>query len=130
VAQHVEVTLVDDIDGSVAAETVSFGLDGRQFDIDLSADHAAQLRDVLAEFVAAARRGEGRSRRRAAPAPSRPAIDRDRTTAVREWAKANGHAVSDRGRIAKSVLDAYENRDSAAPEVAEEKKPKKSSRKG
>jgi hypothetical protein len=129
VAQHVEVTLVDDIDGSVAAETVSFGLDGRQFDIDLSAEHAAQLREALAEFVAVARRGDSRSRRRA-PAPGRPAIDRDRTTAVREWAKANGHVVSDRGRIAKSVLDAYENRDSAAADGAGEKKPRKSSRKG
>jgi hypothetical protein len=51
VAQHINVMIVDDIDGSEASETVSFGLDGRRYDIDLSKDHAAQLRDTLASFI-------------------------------------------------------------------------------
>ena len=53
-AQQVSVTLVDDLDGSEAAETVSFGLDGRAYEIDLSVDNAARLRDAIAPFVAAA----------------------------------------------------------------------------
>jgi hypothetical protein len=129
VAQQVNVVFVDDLDGSEAAETVSFGLDGRQFSIDLSAGNAAQLRDALASFVAAARRGDSRSRGRAPiGAGPRRASSGKEIAAVREWAKANGHEVSDRGRISKTVLEAYGNRDVAA---AVEKSPaKKSSRKG
>lgn len=127
-AQRVNVMLVDDLDGSAAAETVSFGLDGRQYDVDLSTENAAQLRDGLAAFVAVARRGNGRARRRPAGANGvRPGVDRERTAAVREWARANGHAVSDRGRISKTVMEAYDNREAlaAAAEAAPAKKKRK-----
>lgn len=111
--QKVETRLVDDLDGSEAAETVSFAFDGRQYEIDLSADNAARLRDGLAEFVGAARRAGTASARRSgqpAAAPRRGAADREHSVAVREWAKANGFEVSDRGRIPSVVLTAYEQR--------------------
>jgi len=128
VAQQVNVTLVDDIDGSEASETVSFALDGRQYTIDLSVDHAAQLRDAVASFVAAARRGSGGGRRSPAARAAQPGNDREQTAAIREWARANGQTVSDRGRISKAVLTAYANRGSvAAP--AQDDAPAKKSRK-
>lgn len=129
VAQHVNVIMVDDIDGSEAAETVSFGLDGRRYDIDLSANHAAQLRDALASFVAAARRGAGGSGRRASvPPATQRSSNRERISAIREWAKANGQTVADRGRISKAVMEAYENRNSMAPPEAPEPAKKSSKR--
>ena len=116
-AQKVEVRFVDDLDGSEAAGTVSFGLDGRSYEIDLSDDNAARLRDALASFVAAARRSGGPRRGRTAPrdagegadAPARPARpSRQATAAIRTWARENGHEVSERGRIPNSVVQAYE----------------------
>jgi Lsr2 len=113
-AQQVDVRYVDDLDGSTASGTVSFGLDGRSYEIDLSDENAAKLRDSLASFVAAARRSGGRSsarrgRRSAeeteAPAPTR--TNREETAAIRSWARENGHEVSERGRIPKAVLEAY-----------------------
>jgi Lsr2 len=128
VARQVKLTLIDDIDGSQATETVSFGLDGRRYIVDLSAAHAMQLRDALASYVAAARRGSGSTRRRPSAAPARPVSNREQTAAIRQWARANGQAVSDRGRISKVVMEAYENRDSvSAP--AEAAAPAKRSRK-
>jgi hypothetical protein len=120
VAQKVETRLVDDLDGSEAVETVSFMADGREYEIDLSAENAAKLRDGLAEFVAAGRRlGGGRGRAAAAAsAPTagsgakRATMDREQAAAVREWARANGFEVSDRGRISSTVLAAYEKRGS------------------
>jgi hypothetical protein len=127
VAQQVNVMLVDDLDGSEAAETVSFGLDGRQFCIDLSKDHAAALREALAIYVAAARRDDGRTGRRPSANGSRATGERDRIAAVREWAKAHGHAVSDRGRISKAVMEAYSSRDAAG--AGDQPSAKKASRK-
>ena len=126
-AQHINVKMVDDIDGSEASETVSFGLDGRRYDIDLSKDHAAQLRDTLASFIAAARRATGGTGRRpSTPAPQR-ANNRDQIAAIRAWAKSNGHTVSDRGRISKLVLESYENRaNTASPEPTDAPAKKKS----
>jgi Lsr2 len=127
VAQHVETRLVDDLDGSEADETVTFALAGRQYEIDLSGENAAKLRDSLASFVAAARRSGGRQRpttttRTGARAASAVASDREHTAAVREWARQNGHEISDRGRIPNSVLEAYEQRN-AAPSSATEEAP-------
>ncbi|GHH76653.1 histone-like nucleoid-structuring protein Lsr2 [Promicromonospora soli] len=103
--QKVQLVLEDDMDGGAADETVNFGLDGVSYEIDLNAEHAAQLRDALASWVGHARkvkspvaRGTGTTRR------SRSGSD---TAAVREWAKANGFTVSDRGRISAEVQEAY-----------------------
>jgi Lsr2 len=117
VAQKVETRLVDDLDGSEAVETVTFVAEGREYEIDLSAENAAKLRDGLAEFVAAGRRvGGGRGKPAAATAAGsgsgtkRAAMDREQAAAVRDWARANGFEVSDRGRISSTVLAAYEKR--------------------
>ena len=111
-AQKVDVRFVDDLDGSEASGTVSFALDGRAYEIDLSDDNAARLRDSLATFVAAARRtGPRRARSQrsstseAPVAPARPS--REATAAIRTWARENGHEVSERGRIPKAVVEAY-----------------------
>ncbi|MHA6795385.1 histone-like nucleoid-structuring protein Lsr2 [Pseudonocardia bannensis] len=124
-AQHVRVVLVDDLDGSEASDTVSFGLDGQQYEMDLSDANAAQLREALAPFVAAARRSSGGRRRSAAPRSRRPVADRDQSAAVREWARQNGHKVSGRGRIPNAVVRAFEERDAAAEPVAEAPKKRK-----
>ncbi|WP_147201168.1 Lsr2 dimerization domain-containing protein, partial [Pseudonocardia asaccharolytica] len=72
-----EVRLVDDLTGEQADETVVFGLDGKGYEIDLSKAHAESLRNVLAEFVAAARRADGGRRGRRASAGRRTAAGPD-----------------------------------------------------
>jgi hypothetical protein len=111
VARQTTVMLVDDIDGSEAAEQVEFAVDGKSYEIDLSAANSAKLREALAPFISAARRAGGRrSSSSAAPAaPSRPAADRQHNQAVREWAVAQGMKISERGRIPSNVLEAYRN---------------------
>lgn len=105
-AQQTTVTLTDDLDGTKAAETVRFGLDGRSYEIDLNKRNAAALRKALAEFTAAARRVRGA--RPAGKAAAAPGPDRVDARAVREWAAANGITVSARGRIPADVLSRYE----------------------
>jgi hypothetical protein len=109
-AQKVTVTLVDDLDGSQAEESVEFGLDGASYVIDLSGDNAHRLRDALEEYVDHARRAGGRKRaagRPAGRAPRPASADREQNQAIREWARKQGMKVSDRGRIPAEVLDAY-----------------------
>jgi hypothetical protein len=112
-AQQVTVSLVDDLSGSRADETVAFGLDGKFYEIDLSESNAEKLRDVLAQFVGVARKA-GRTARSASRAdagvavPARAvAVDREQNQAIREWARKRGMKVSDRGRIPSEVTDAY-----------------------
>jgi len=106
------VRLVDDTDGTDAVETVEFALDGRDYQIDLSSANSTALRDSLAPYIAAGRRS-ARGRRpapQAAPVTrsgSRGAEARRESNAIREWARQRGHQVSDRGRIAKPVVEAY-----------------------
>ena len=108
-AQRVHVVLVDDIDGSDATETVSFGLDGATYDIDLNEKNAAALRDALAPYVGHARRSGGTRRARKPAASSRSAPSSGPTPAeIREWAWANGHDVPDRGRVSAEVRQAYD----------------------
>ena len=106
-AKQTTVTMVDDLDGSEAAEQVEFAVDGRSYEIDLSAANSAKLRDVLAPFVSAARRAGGRRPAAAPPAPPRPVADRQQNQAIREWAVAQGMKISERGRIPSNVLEAY-----------------------
>lgn len=98
-AQKVQVVLVDDIDGGAAEETVKFALDGVSYEIDLTSAHASELRAAVAPWVKAARKVSGRTAAR-----GRSAGD---TGKVRAWAKANGFAVSERGRISADVRAAY-----------------------
>lgn len=108
-AQKVQVVLVDDIDGGSADETVSFALDGVAYEIDLNVDNAAQLRDALAPWVGHARRVGGRSRGGAARRSGSRASG-GKNTEIREWARANGYSVSDRGRIPAEVKAAFDAR--------------------
>jgi hypothetical protein len=119
VAQQVAVSLVDDIDGSPAKETVQFNLDNRgPYEIDLNGSNASRLRDALAPFVAAARRAGGRTQR-SAPARQASGRSREETQEIREWLRANGWKVSDRGRIRSDQLSAYENKTHAPAQEAE-----------
>jgi len=97
------VEILDDIDGKPAAETVVFGLDGREFEIDLSEKNAKALRKALEPWAASARRVGGRKARGAAPAAT--GVD---TKAVRAWAASNGNEISTRGRISGDVLEQYQ----------------------
>jgi hypothetical protein len=105
-AQKLSVEVVDDIDGGAASQTVPFGLDGVSYDIDLSDENAAHLRDELARFVAAARRTGGRKIRQAAGESSAPA--KENAAQIRVWARSNGYSISDRGRVSKEISEAYE----------------------
>lgn len=107
-AQKVTVSLVDDLDGKKADETVEFALDGSSYQIDLSSQNAAGLRDALAAYVEAARRA-GAAKRGAVRSAKRPGdrIDREQNQAIREWARDQGMDVSGRGRIPSTVVDAY-----------------------
>lgn len=106
-AKKTTVTLVDDLDGSQAEEQVSFAVDGRSYEIDLSAANSARLRDALAPFISAARRVSGRRGSPGATPVSRPSTDREQNQAIREWAVQQGMKISERGRIPSNVLDAY-----------------------
>jgi hypothetical protein len=114
-AQRTVVQLVDDIDGTQITdnqgETVTFGLDGATYEIDLTTHNAQQLRDAVQIYIANGRRvGGGRGRPTGNGRPSAPTTKRDpqQTKAIKDWARANGHKVAERGRISQSVLDAYE----------------------
>jgi len=103
-AQRVQIILEDDIDGGEATETVTFGLDGVSYEIDLNEKNATALRDALAGYVGAGRRVAGR---RSSGSSSSSRSNSNELAKIREWARANGHEVSDRGRISKKVRDAY-----------------------
>jgi nucleoid-associated protein Lsr2 len=102
-AQKIQTLLIDDLDGSEAEGTVRFGLDGTEYEIDLSAEHAQALRDALARYVSAARRASGGARR-PARGGRRASADGVDTTEVREWAKAQGIEVKDRGRMPAELV--------------------------
>ena len=109
-AQVTTVRLVDDLDGTEADESISFALDGVALEIDLSNDNAAKLRGIFAPYVAAARRGDGQRARRAQRMSTGSTASRAGMGPIREWAAANGFAVSARGRISAEVMQAYTNR--------------------
>lgn len=101
-AQKVEVTLIDDLDGGKADETVTFGLDGKQYVIDLSGKNATKLRESFAKYVAVARKertagSAGRGTVRKSPTDVN-------TSDVREWARSEGYEVSERGRVSKDLI--------------------------
>ena len=107
-AKQTTVTITDDLDGSTNAKEVSFSLNGRSWLIDLSAKNRAALEKALKPYIAKATEQSRRSSRGKAVRPSSRAKSRTNLAAVREWAKNNGHQVSDRGRISADVLKAYD----------------------
>lgn len=101
-AQQIQTLFIDDLDGSPAEGTVRFGLDGKDFEIDLNASHAQALRGALAPYVNAARRGPSiRRPSRRGPAASTSGPD---SAEVRDWAKNQGIDVKDRGRIPAELV--------------------------
>lgn len=115
VAQKVLVQLVDDLDGSTTTdiETVTFSLDGVNYEIDLGPKNARKLRDNLTDYVGGARRVGGRMKRgtaqkTAAAKPAATPSNREQTKAVREWARTEGYNLSSRGRIPANIVEAFE----------------------
>jgi|ERR1700712_757703 hypothetical protein len=112
-AQRTIVQLTDDIDGSEATESLSFALDGVAYTIDLNDNNAAELREALAPYVAAARRDAGRGRRSGNVTHisngrrARGNTDFDPKT-VRAWAAEHGIAISARGRIPADIVAQYQ----------------------
>ncbi|MFQ1003462.1 histone-like nucleoid-structuring protein Lsr2 [Modestobacter sp. SSW1-42] len=121
-ARKVQVILSDDLDDSIPAdETVTFALDGTTYEIDLSDKNASEMREVFGKYVDAARKVSSRGTRASGAGRSRATggatggggngggrMDREQAGAIRDWARKNGHEVSDRGRIPGSVVEAYE----------------------
>ncbi len=108
VAQKVQVLLVDDLDGGEAEETVTFALDGKSYEIDLSDTNAQKLRESLAEFVKAGRRTGGRSGGRGKARAAAASGGSQDTAKIRAWAKENGYNVNDRGRVPADIREAFE----------------------
>ena len=107
-AQKTQITLIDDVDGTPADETVTFGLDGVTYEIDLTTARAAELRDAVSTFVGHARKvGSAARTRSTSPRGSREADRGYRPAEVREWATSQGMEVPARGRIPGDVLDKY-----------------------
>ncbi|REF00749.1 histone-like nucleoid-structuring protein Lsr2 [Thermomonospora umbrina] len=108
-AQKVQVLLVDDLDGGDADETVTFGLDGAVYEIDLSTDNGKKLRHALEPFIKAARKGGGSRGSGARGRRSRTPSSRERSADIRAWARARGIKVNDRGRIPATVVEQYDS---------------------
>nr|WP_206325172.1 Lsr2 family protein [Streptomyces sp. R302] len=108
VAQKVQVLLVDDLDGVEADETVTFALDGKTYEIDLTTANAEKLRGLLEPYTTSGRRTGGRTA--AGRGKGRVAASGSQDTAkIRAWAKENGMKVNDRGRVPADVKAAYED---------------------
>lgn len=105
-AQKHIVRLVDDLTGDDAEETVAFALDGSRYEIDLSAENAARLRETLSMYIANARRPRPGARA-GAPIRRTTRADREQTAAIRSWARNNGHKIGDKGRIPAHIVQAY-----------------------
>ncbi|BCW75435.1 Lsr2 family protein [Arthrobacter sp. NicSoilB11] len=105
-AKKTVVLLEDDIDGSEATETLSFALDGSEYEIDLNDGHANELRETLTRFVNAGRKVAGNRARPSARTKS--LYGGPDAKAVRMWAVENGIQVNTRGRIQAEVVEKYE----------------------
>lgn len=106
-AQKVQTIFIDDIDGGEADGTVRFGLDGTEYEIDLSAEHSDELRKALSTFIEHGRKVTS-TPRRAGRGPARRNVNGSGDTAkVREWAKQQGLEIKDRGRVPTDIVDRY-----------------------
>ena len=109
-AQRVNVVLVDDLDGSEAVETVNFGLDGANYEIDLSTENATKLREALALYVGHGRRTGGRrkgSGQGGSQGGSKSGATGPSASEIRAWARENGFDVPERGRVSGEVREAF-----------------------
>jgi len=103
-AQRTQVIITDDLDGSQPAQSYRFSWQGSEYEVDLNDEHRDEFLRLLQPYIGAGRRLGGR--RRGANS-TRGATD---AAGIREWARAKGHSVPDRGRIPAEVRAAYDNR--------------------
>ncbi|MEU3193799.1 MULTISPECIES: histone-like nucleoid-structuring protein Lsr2 [Streptomyces] len=107
-AQKVQVLLVDDLEGGEADETVTFALDGKSYEIDLTTANADKLRSALEPYLKGGRRTGGRSSRGKGGRSGSGSSSSQDTAKIRAWAKEQGYEVNDRGRVPASIREAYE----------------------
>lgn len=111
-AERIVRQLIDDLDGSEISdgggERVEFSVRGVDYQIDLSNANIAKLDKALKPYVDAAAKVRGRGTRRVKSTEAKAASTKERLSAIREWARKNGHEVSDRGRIKAEVVEAFE----------------------
>jgi hypothetical protein len=112
VAKETITKLIDDIDGGVAQETVTFGLDGHLYQIDLSSKNAKRLRTELATYISHGNRVSTRIAPTGVRTPGRrgggaAVVDRDQNRAIRDWAQSKGFDVASRGRIKQEIIEEY-----------------------
>jgi hypothetical protein len=127
-AKKVTVQLVDDLDGTQADDisTVSFGVDGASYEIDLTEANADNLRKALEEFVVHARRTGGRVKRGTSSKSSggMATASHEQAQAIREWARRNGHEISNRGRIPAGIIEAFDAAQAEASSKSRKRKTK------
>jgi hypothetical protein len=103
-AQQIQTLFIDDIDGGAAAGTVRFALDGVEYEIDLSTEHAEELHSALGKYIGHARKAGGTPRRAARGRRAASTFD---TTTVRNWARERGYDIKDRGRVPADLVAKY-----------------------
>jgi hypothetical protein len=103
-AQKVQTLFIDDLDGSEAAGTVRFGLDGTQYEIDLSSPHTEELHGILEHYIGHARRAGNTARRASRRRSTNNGLD---TARIREWARAQGIDIKERGRVPANIIEKY-----------------------
>lgn len=99
------IVLTDDLDGSEGAETVSFSIDGRNYEIDLAPKSRAAFDKAFTKYLTHARRVSSTQARRRPPTDEQA---RERRQAIREWAISEGWEVPNRGRLSAAVIEAYD----------------------
>ncbi|TMR24444.1 Lsr2 family protein [Nonomuraea turkmeniaca] len=109
-AKQIVESFIDDIDGTEAERTTTFALDGTSYEIDLSGQNREKLEKALAPFINAGRpvRSERGARGRRAAGGTSRTMTREQSAKIRQWAKSQGLPVSERGRIASTVVEKYE----------------------
>lgn len=107
-AQKVHIVLEDDIDGGEASETIAFALDGTSYEIDLNKKNAEALRNALAPYIGHGRKQSASAAARRGRRPGSASNSRHSAREVRDWARANGFKVTDRGRVAREVQEAFD----------------------
>lgn len=109
-ARRIVHQLVDDIDGDVLevgeGESIHFSFNGTAYEIDLTTKNADALRAAFAPYIAAGRRSSSATASRGG-APRKRSSSSPEVAAIRAWAQANGHTVSERGRIPATITEAY-----------------------
>ncbi|MGW2874429.1 histone-like nucleoid-structuring protein Lsr2 [Kitasatospora sp. NPDC001225] len=109
-AQRIHIVLEDDLVGGPAHTTIRFALDGQRYEIDLNESNAEQLRRSLAPYTSHGREVRGRIPSSGPVRPARTPMPPDHSRRIRNWARENGHEVSDRGRLSRQIVAAYEQR--------------------